>query len=369
MELEEKILKINEKLRQELKNKKNIVIRGGGIHTEKLFCLTCILEFWDKVSIADRRPFGTIGNKIVKGLDDICWDRADAVIISSLNYQKDMENELLANSSFEGEIIKLYEEGETSQFFELQKENDFLILEKEESWKEASDKSRLGYADEAILKFDYEEFIEHKNNGRKNEIRHHYDVLFYLLKTIVQLQKNEISVLDYGGGFGTVFLDLKYYLKNLDIKFKWIIIEQEKIVERCGKEHKDAGIIIKKSLQDIDKSEKIDFALFGSSLQYLENYSDIIRGVMAFDPHRIAVLKTPVSDETFVTVQHVNSKGNFNCYVADYPCRVVKEEDLIALFSCKYILEDSAEDIFNAPDINLGSHIVKWKDFFFEILK
>ena len=89
---------------------------------------------------------------------------------------------------------------------------------------------------------------------------------------------------------------------------------------------------------------------------------------MAFNPYRIAVLKTPVSDETFNTVQHVNSKGLFNHYTADYPCRVMQESELLSVFFNKYKLEDSEEDEFNAPNNNLGNHIVKWKDFFFEIL-
>lgn len=248
MELEEKISEMNAKLKEKLNNKKNIVVRGGDIHTERLLSLTCILEFWDKITIVDKRPRGTIGNKIVRGIDEIRWETVDAVIISSLIYQKDMEDELLANSSFKGEIVRLYEEWETVPFFELQKEDSFLTLEKVESWEAASKKSNLGYADEAILQLDYEEFLEHKSQGKKNEIRHYYDVLFYILKTMMQLKKgnNKLSVLDYGGGFGTVFIDLKYYLKNLDIDFKWIIIEQEKIVERCMEEQDDAEIIYKK---------------------------------------------------------------------------------------------------------------------------
>lgn len=370
MELEEKISEMNAKLKEKLNNKKNIVVRGGDIHTERLLSLTCILEFWDKITIVDKRPRGTIGNKIVRGIDEIRWETVDAVIISSLIYQKDMEDELLANSSFKGEIVRLYEEWETVPFFELQKEDSFLTLEKVESWEAASKKSNLGYADEAILQLDYEEFLEHKSQGKKNEIRHYYDVLFYILKTMMQLKKgnNKLSVLDYGGGFGTVFIDLKYYLKNLDIDFKWIIIEQEKIVERCMEEQDDAEIIYKKNLQDIDKKEQIDFVLFGSCLQYLENYQDIIQAVKTLYPYRIAILKTPVSDETFATVQHVNSKGNYNYYSKDYPCRVMKEEELISLFSDQYRLEDSAEDVFNARDINMSCNVVRWKDFFFEIL-
>jgi len=369
MDFENKILEINTKLKRELHNKNNIVIRVGDIHTEKLLSMTCIMEFWDKISIVDRRPHGTIGNKVVKGIDEIQWDKVDAVIISSLMYQKAIENELIANDRFHGTIIRLYEESEVVQFFELQKEYDFLTLEKTESWKAASNRSKLGYANETILEFDYEEFLEHKRQREKNLIRHHYDVLFNLLKTILQLQKKEICVLDFGGGFGTFFLDLKYYMNNLDISFKWIIVEQEKIVERCLKEQNDVGIIYKKSLEEIDKTEKIDFALLGSCLQYLENYQDIVQKVMSFNPYRIAILKTPVSDETFTTIQHVNTKNIYpSHYIADYPCRVIDENELISLFSNKYRLEDSAEDIFNAPNNNLNNHIVKWKDFFFEIL-
>lgn len=369
MEFEKKVLEINIKLKEQLSDKKNIVIWGAGIHTEKFICMTCILEFWDKITIIDRTPKGIIGNKVVKGINEIQWELVDAVIISSLTYQKEIENELVENESFRGKIVQIYDDKDMSQFFELQKEYDFLTLEMVESWEEASKKSRSGYADKEILQFDYEEFIERKNRSeenRKYEKRHYYDVLFYILKTIVQMKKDEISILDFGGGFGTVFIDLKYYLKNLDIKLKWIIIEQEKIVEWCSKEYYDNGIIYEKSLEDIDKEEKIDFALFGSSIQYLEAYQDIIAAVKALNPRRIALLKTPVADKTFVNIQHVNNKGNYNHYVANYACRVVAEDELVSLFSDGYRLEDSAEDLFNSANNSLDCHIVKWKDFFFE---
>ena len=47
---------------------------------------------------------------------------------------------------------------------------------------------------------------------------------------------------------------------------------------------------------------------------------------------------------------------------------MMKEEELISLFSDQYRLEDSAEDVFNARDINMSCNVVRWKDFFFEIL-
>lgn len=47
----------------------------------------------------------------------------------------------------------------------------------------------------------------------------------------------------------------------------------------------------------------------------------------------------------------------------------IMEDEVISIFSDQYRLEDTAEDVFNAWDNNLGSHVVKWKDFFFEILE
>lgn len=365
MELDEKLQKINLKLRKTLCNKNNIVIRGGGIHTEKLLSLTCILEYWDKISIVDKHPYGMIGNKVIKGINEIQWGGVDAVIISSLVYQQDMENELHLNSDFKGEIIKLYEEGEVSQFFELQKASDYLALERTETWEIALEKSGSGYSAEDIIQFDYKEFIKHKNNSGKIIGRHFYDVLFYMLKTVIQLQKKEINILDVGGGFGSVFLDLKYYLKNLDIKFNWTIVEQEEIVKQAL-QWNDLDVSFKSELDGMIGKKQFDFVLFGSCLQYIGNYQEIIQKALMFEPYRIAILKTPVSDETFFAIQHTNPLGNHNCYIADYPCRVFKEEELISIFNDKYSLEDVEEDEYNNRNNYLEYHVVKWKDFFFE---
>lgn len=86
------------------------------------------------------------------------------------------------------------------------------------------------------------------------------------------------------------------------------------------------------------------------------------------NPNRIAVLKTPISDETFVNIQHVNNNGNYNHYVANYACRVFAEDELVSMFCDKYKLEDLEEDVFNAPNNGLAGHVVKWKDFFFQKL-
>lgn len=368
MEFEQKILEINDILRKELVDKKNIIIRGGGEHTEKLFCMTCILEFWNHISIVDRYPHGSIGNKVIKGKDEIQWDVVDAVIISSLTSQNAIEKELLENKSFKGSIIKLYNDKEVSQFFELQKEYDFLTLKETESWEEAVIKSGKGYSAESILEYDYNDFKDHlirSQNNVKFEKRLYYDVLFYILKMVVQLQKKEIKILDFGGGFGNLYYDFKYYLKNLDIKFEWIIIEQDHIVDFC-KSGDESQILFKKSLNDIDREKTIDLALLGSSIQYLDDYKNIIQNIIDLQPNRVVFLKTPVSDRTFVTVQQVNAGGNYNHYVSSYPCRVIDEKVLIELFLDEYRLEDSTECIFNSSNNYLNNCIVKWKDLFFE---
>lgn len=86
----------------------------------------------------------------MKGIDEIQWDLVDAVIISSYIYQKEIENELIAEKGFNGEIVRFYNEQDATQFFDLQNEYNFLTLERVETWEETAKRSESGYASEDI---------------------------------------------------------------------------------------------------------------------------------------------------------------------------------------------------------------------------
>lgn len=114
------------------------------------------------------------------------------------------------------------------------------------------------------------------------------------------LNISSISILDIGGGSAKQFCHLKY--SNPSIKLNYTILELPEVVE----ELRNVEI---NELSFIDSFEKIqnksfDIILFGSSLQYFENYMETIEKCAEFNSKFIVILDTTFSyAPTFVCAQ------------------------------------------------------------------
>jgi len=115
-----------------------------------------------------------------------------------------------------------------------------------------------------------------------------------------------ISVLDVGGGYGEAFLSLKAALPARDLRVT--VVELPATVERAAEVFSDdPGIRFFDRIPE--GNEKFDAVHFGSSLQYFENYREILDRVIALNPGLIVISDTTMGEaETFVAAQ-VNMAG------------------------------------------------------------
>jgi putative methyltransferase (TIGR04325 family) len=109
-----------------------------------------------------------------------------------------------------------------------------------------------------------------------------------------------------GGGLGIAFIDLMYSLLRKTVSVK--VVELLSIVSR-GREIFKAypGI----SFVDIlpDDNEHFDVVYFGSSLQYFEDYRNMVQSVIDLHPEIIVIADTTMGEvATFVAAQ-VNMPG------------------------------------------------------------
>ena len=113
---------------------RRILVYGAGIHTEKLFEMTClrnmnIVGIVDKeLNGSERYGYNVISPEEINNLD------SDAVLISSFKFQGEIEDDLNKKYSYKGEIIKLYDSSHTYPFYlELVTKNpEFKFRSKED---------------------------------------------------------------------------------------------------------------------------------------------------------------------------------------------------------------------------------------------
>lgn len=118
MYMEEFIEKFNI-LFSTLKTKKSIAIWGIGRHTELLFQHTTLSDL-SITHIIDKNRFGSkFMNFIVENPEEINWNNKDldTVIIVSLKYQEEIYQTLKQNFNYSGDIITLYDKGDTDIFY------------------------------------------------------------------------------------------------------------------------------------------------------------------------------------------------------------------------------------------------------------
>ena len=116
-------------------------------------------------------------------------------------------------------------------------------------------------------------FENQYNNFLKNNFNFNKD-LFYSLKSLFLKNKN-VKILDYGGEN----LDLYLFLKKKFPKIKIIIINQKKlniVLKNFIKKKKIKNIQIFSDIKKINNI-KLNLVYFGSSLQYIENYEQILK--------------------------------------------------------------------------------------------
>ena len=127
-----------------------------------------------------------------------------------------------------------------------------------------------------------------------------------LLPTFLSsFSKNEkITILDIGGGLGGSFIDLKFSCPHLQLDY--FVYDLPDVIAMGKELHHEFS----EELHFIDNFKNISprLVLFGSSLQYFEDYSKIIDEVTQLDPEYILMTDHPMGDvKTFVCAQ-VNMK-------------------------------------------------------------
>ncbi len=142
----------------------------------------------------------------------------------------------------------------------------------------------------------------------------------------IAMTDKKISVLDYGGSFGSTFFQNKRKLYQLTIPIQWNIIEQEHFIT-FGQANLENEIL--HFYRKIEEIGEYNAVLFSAALQYIENYREVLNKIFSDSPRFIITDRVTVSDENYVCVERVHEP----IYEASYSVYVFAEEDFIRIFT------------------------------------
>jgi putative methyltransferase (TIGR04325 family) len=171
----------------------------------------------------------------------------------------------------------------------------------------------------------------------------------------------ELRVLDFGGSLGSAYFQHRSFLSSIH-RIRWGVVEQAHYVDYGRSSVEDGVLRFFTSVDECVAAFRPNLALFGSVLQYVKEYQEILRSVTTVRPRVIVMDRGIVhaGDEDVVYVQRVPrwiSK-------VSYPCYSLSESRLVAqLHNESYQLVGSFEapplDGLTAISATLKTHIFR----------
>jgi putative methyltransferase (TIGR04325 family) len=237
------------------------------------------------------------------------------------------------------------------------------------SWDKAAEKCN-GYDSDQIIEKCFNSLMK-VNHG--NAIYERDSVLFdkkeYSTGLLASLfiagltNDNHISVLDFGGSFGTSYFQNVEFSKFFK-KFEWSIVEQNKMFS-LGKEFfENENLYFFETIEEVFKQKTPNIFLISSSLQYISNPTDILNQINNSKTRFVVFDRIPFSDsENIITIQTVPP----SIYEASYPCWVFNYEWLLSQLTNYKVVFDFPSYCDSDQYINDGL-LVQWNGITLELI-
>ena len=145
--------------------------------------------------------------------------------------------------------------------------------------------------------------------------------LIKFLQNRIKLQDN-LEVLDYGGSLGSRFFSNYNFIKKN--KINWNIVEQKNFVQYGRNYLQNNFLNFYNNLSECISEKKINCVIFSGSLQYLENYHEILKEIKNANIKYIFFDYLPLSDYARhkIFVQNISKK----IYDSSYPIKIFSKK-------------------------------------------
>jgi len=188
---------------------------------------------------------------------------------------------------------------------------------------------------DAALKVKRGEAVFERDGVLFDHVQYSLPVMAALLR-VALANGGRLSVLDFGGGFGSSFRQLRSFLSEPQPSLRWSIVDQPRIVEYGRREFADQGLCFYNSIAECMVHEQPEVALFSSVLQYLEAPYSLIDEIGAALLRHLIIDRTPCSalGRDMLCIQQVPGA----IYRASYPCWIFSRKRLLSALQGRYRL-------------------------------
>ncbi|MDA7454416.1 methyltransferase, TIGR04325 family [Candidatus Pelagibacter ubique] len=225
------------------------------------------------------------------------------------------------------------------------------------NWDEALKKSD-GYNDQKIIKKVNEaasQVIEGKASYERdgavfNKKEYSYEILSSFLYYL-DYSKN-LKVADVGGSLGSMYFQYKDILEKRTDKLFWEIFEQENFV-KVGNERFANQDLKFNEIKNISSDNSYDITIFGSVLNYLENYSSVFDNFCKIS-NCIIVDRTSFTKQKKIKIQKIKEYP----YTSSYPHITFPKQELEEILK-----KNNFNIIFEWPSISIMSAPFKFEGF------
>ena len=210
--------------------------------------------------------------------------------------------------------------------------NKIYFSDEKKNWRSAINSSQ-SYQDKIIFDKVIKCFEKIKNKKTEfyerdgwifNKKPDESDLIEFLKKNISE-KKGTFQVLDYGGSLGSRYFSNYKFIKNNNIY--WNIVEQNRFVEYGKRNLQTDSLKFFSSLSKCLNYKKMNCVIFSGSLQYLENYYQILNEMKKKNIAYIFIDNLPLSkyNQNKIFVQNIYKK----IYNSSYPIHIFSKKTFI----------------------------------------
>lgn len=195
-----------------------------------------------------------------------------------------------------------------------------------------------------------------------DQVQYSWPLVSALLAT--SLESQELQVLDFGGALGSSFYQNQEFLRKVKT-YRWYVVEQKSFLDKAKKLDPIEHLFFKNNMREVFAESKINFVLFSSVLQYLENPYEVLDEVMSYSPQAIFLDRVLIveGDRDIITKQSVSG----DIYQASYPCRLMTPQSIFSTLEKKYRLVSDFKSFVDIEGSLNNKYRVSEKGFYFEL--
>lgn len=223
-----------------------------------------------------------------------------------------------------------------------------------------------GYAEPNILQKTLKSVLAVKNGQAVferdsvlfSEIQYSWPLLSSILLVAANTHNN-LRILDFGGSLGSTYFQNKKFLDGIPHKISYGVVEQSHYVDVGNEQISDENLSFYKNITDyIADIGKPHLLILNGVLQYLENYSDLLKDILSKDIELIVVDRTPFvsGGGERIMIQNVPE----TIYAARYPHRLFQKSEFLANFT-----NHGYEVLEGFKAIDNGNEFATWEGFIF----